>query len=179
MEYLNHVGLGHIPRLTRVEWSVIRGYDFKLLSLFLCFSVCKYKFWCILILQASFSCSSLGKPRRFSENFLSEERKKLKQYRESVRKHYAELRSGMRDVLPADLAPPLSVGQRVVVLHPKTRELHDGSVLTVDHDKCRIQFDRADIGVEFVRVNISQQRKTVSHLSIFSPNIFLSVQMVF
>ncbi|KAJ4955122.1 hypothetical protein NE237_011905 [Protea cynaroides] len=24
LEYLNHVGLGHIPRLTRVEWGVIR-----------------------------------------------------------------------------------------------------------------------------------------------------------
>ncbi|KAK4748829.1 hypothetical protein SAY87_015415 [Trapa incisa] len=119
VEYLNHVGLGHIPRLTRVEWSVIRG--------------------------------SLGKPRRFSENFLSEERQKLEQYRDSVRKHYAEVRSGVRDGLPADLAPPLSVGQRVIALHPMTRELHDGSVLTVDQDKCRIQFDRADIGVEFVR----------------------------
>ncbi|KAK4769059.1 hypothetical protein SAY86_027209 [Trapa natans] len=119
VEYLNHVGLGHIPRLTRVEWSVIRG--------------------------------SLGKPRRFSEIFLSEERQKLEQYRDSVRKHYAELRSGERDGLPADLAPPLSVGQRVIALHPKTRELHDGSVLTVDQDKCRIQFDHPDIGVEFVR----------------------------
>ena len=24
VEYLNHVGLDHIPRLTRVEWGVIR-----------------------------------------------------------------------------------------------------------------------------------------------------------
>ncbi|BBH06552.1 DIRP domain-containing protein [Prunus dulcis] len=117
-EYLNHVGLGHIPRLTRVEWGVIR--------------------------------SSLGKPRRFSEHFLHEEREKLKQYRESVRKHYAELRTGDREGLPTDLARPLSVGQRVIALHPKTREVHDGSVLTVDHDKCRVQFDRPDIGVEFV-----------------------------
>nr|XP_011466289.1 PREDICTED: protein ALWAYS EARLY 2 isoform X2 [Fragaria vesca subsp. vesca] len=117
-EYLNHVGLGHIPRLTRVEWGVIR--------------------------------SSLGKPRRFSEHFLSEEREKLKQYRESVRKHYAELRTGVREGLPTDLARPLSVGQRVIALHPKTREVHDGSVLTVDHDKCRVQFDRPEIGVEFV-----------------------------
>ncbi|XP_048133322.1 protein ALWAYS EARLY 2-like isoform X3 [Rhodamnia argentea] len=118
VDYLNHVGLGRIPRLTRVEWSVIR--------------------------------SSLGKPRRFSENFLHEERKKLELYRESVRKHYTELRTGVREGLPTDLARPLSVGQRVIALHPKTREVHDGSVLTVDHDKCRIQFDRPDIGVEFV-----------------------------
>ncbi|KAM7473953.1 hypothetical protein LguiB_021196 [Lonicera macranthoides] len=118
VEYLNHVGLGHIPRLTRVEWGVIR--------------------------------SSLGKPRRFSENFLHEEREKLRQYRESVRKHYTELRAGIREGLPTDLARPLSVGQRVIALHPKSREVHDGSVLTVDHDKCRIQFDRPELGVEFV-----------------------------
>ncbi|XP_058224285.1 protein ALWAYS EARLY 2-like [Rhododendron vialii] len=118
VEYLNHVGLGHIPRLSRVEWGVIR--------------------------------SSLGKPRRFSELFLHEEKEKLKQYRQSVRKHYTELRAGIQDGLPKDLACPLSVGQRVVALHPKSREVHDGSVLTVDHDKCRIQFDRPDLGVEFV-----------------------------
>lgn len=119
VEYLNHVGLGHIPRLTRVEWGVIR--------------------------------SSLGKPRRFSEHFLLEEREKLKQYRDSVRKHYTELRTGIREGLPTDLARPLSVGQRVIALHPKTRELHDGSVLTVDQDKCRVQFDRPEIGVWFVK----------------------------
>ncbi|KAJ7973358.1 Protein ALWAYS EARLY 3 [Quillaja saponaria] len=119
MEYLNHVGLGNIPRLTRVEWSVIK--------------------------------SSLGKPRRFSEHFLHEERQKLEQYRESVRKHYTELRTGIRDGLPTDLAKPLFVGQRVIAIHPKTREVHDGSVLTVDHEKCRVQFARPDIGVEFVK----------------------------
>ena len=26
VEYLNHAGLGHVPRLTRAEWGVIRGY---------------------------------------------------------------------------------------------------------------------------------------------------------
>ena len=26
MEYLNHAGLGHIPRLTRAELGIIRGY---------------------------------------------------------------------------------------------------------------------------------------------------------
>ncbi|XP_047319378.1 protein ALWAYS EARLY 2-like [Impatiens glandulifera] len=118
VEYLNHVGLGHVPRLTRVEWGVIR--------------------------------SSLGKPRRFSEQFLREEKYKLNQYRDSVRTHYTELRSGTREGLPTDLARPLSVGQRVVAIHPKTREIHDGSVLTVDHTRCRVQFDRPELGVEFV-----------------------------
>ncbi|XP_071726393.1 protein ALWAYS EARLY 3-like isoform X2 [Rutidosis leptorrhynchoides] len=119
VEYLHHVGLGHIPRLTKVEWGVIR--------------------------------SSLGKPRRFSSNFLREEKEKLWQYRESVRKHYTELRSGTREGLPTDLARPLAVGQRVVAIHPESREVHDGSVLTVDHDKCRIQFDRPELGVAFVK----------------------------
>ncbi|PSS24589.1 Protein ALWAYS EARLY like isoform 2 [Actinidia chinensis var. chinensis] len=118
VEYLNHVGLGDIPRLNRVERGVIR--------------------------------KSLGKPRRFSEQYLLEEKEKLKQYRESVRRHYAELRAGIRDGLPTDLARSLSVGQRVIALHPKSREVHDGSVLTVDHDKCRIQFDCPELGVEFV-----------------------------
>ncbi|KAF7144937.1 hypothetical protein RHSIM_Rhsim04G0219400 [Rhododendron simsii] len=118
VEYLNHVGLGHVPRLTRVEWGVIR--------------------------------SSLGKPRRFSEQFLKEEKEKLNQYRDSVRTHYTELREGTREGLPTDLARPLSVGQRVIAIHPRTREVHDGNVLTVDHNRCRVQFDRPELGVEFV-----------------------------
>ncbi|KAI4345449.1 hypothetical protein L6164_012572 [Bauhinia variegata] len=118
MEYLDHVGLGHVPRLTRIEWGVIR--------------------------------SSLGKPRRFSEQFLKEEKSKLYQYRESVRTHYAELLAGTRDGLPTDLALPLVVGQRVIAIHPITREIHDGSILTVDHSRCRVQFDQPELGVEFV-----------------------------
>ncbi|GMI79542.1 ARABIDOPSIS THALIANA ALWAYS EARLY 3, ALWAYS EARLY 3 [Hibiscus trionum] len=118
VEYLNHVSLDHIPRLTRVEWGVIR--------------------------------SSLGRPRRLSERFLLEEREKLKHYRESVRQHYTQLRVGTREGLATDLAPPLSVGQRVIAIHPKTREVSDGKVLTVDHDRCRVQFDSPDLGVEFV-----------------------------
>ncbi|OMO53706.1 hypothetical protein CCACVL1_28433 [Corchorus capsularis] len=118
VEYLDHVGLGHVPRLTRVEWGVLR--------------------------------SSLGKPRRFSEQFLKEEREKLHQYRESVRTHYAELRAGIGEGLPTDLARPLSVGQRVIAVHPKTREIHDGSVLIVDRSRYRIQFDSPELGVEFV-----------------------------
>lgn len=97
-------------------------------------------------------CSSLGKPRRFSKQFLKEEKQKLNQYRDSVRTHYTELRSGAREGLPTDLAKPLSVGQRVIAIHPKTREIHDGSVLTVDQNRCRVQFDRPELGVEFVMV---------------------------
>lgn len=103
-------------------------------------------------MHAAYQCSSLGKPRRFSEQFLKEEKEKLNQYRESVRNHYTELRAGTRDGLPTDLARPLSVGQRIIALHPRTREIHDGSVLTVDHNRCRVQFDEPELGVEFVMV---------------------------
>ncbi|GFZ14022.1 DNA binding protein [Actinidia rufa] len=120
VEYLNHVGLGHVPRLTRVEWGVIK--------------------------------SSLGKPRRFSKQFLKEEKEKLNHYRDSVRTHYTELRAGTREGLPTDLAKPLSVGQRVMAIHPRTKQIHDGNVLTVDHSRCRVQFDRTELGVEFVQV---------------------------
>ncbi|TKY54129.1 ALWAYS EARLY 3 protein [Spatholobus suberectus] len=118
VEYLDHVGLGHVPRLTRIEWGVIR--------------------------------SSLGRPRRFSEQFLIEEKHKLNQYRESVRSHYAEILAGTKEGLPTDLAQPLIVGQRVIAIHPKTREIHDGSVLTVDNCRYRVQFDQPELGVEFV-----------------------------
>lgn len=94
----------------------------------------------------------MGKPRRFSRQFLKEEKEKLYQYRESVRNHYADLRLGAKEGLPTDLARPLSVGQRVIAIHPKTREIQDGNVLTVDHRRCRVQFDQPELGVEFVMV---------------------------
>ncbi|GJU46517.1 ALWAYS EARLY 3-like protein [Tanacetum coccineum] len=85
-EYFYHVGLGHVPRLTRVEWGVIR------------------------------------------------------------RTHYTKLRSGSRDGLPTYLAKPLLVGKHVIAIYPKTREIHDGTVLTVDQDMCRVQFNQPKLG---------------------------------
>lgn len=155
MEYLDHVGLSHVPRLTRVEWGVIRRYLTSVLILMFILCFLTFLIRCLppsAWLLISCFCSSLGRPRRFSVQFLKEEREKLYQYRDSVRKHYAELRAGTREGLPTDLARPLSVGQRVVALHPRTREIHDGNVLTVDHSRCRIQFDRPELGVEFVMV---------------------------
>lgn len=77
---------------------------------------------------------------------------KLSQYRDSVRKHYSDLREGVREGLPTDLARPLSVGQRVIAIHPKTGDIHDGSILTVDHSRCHVQFDNHELGVEFIMV---------------------------
>ncbi|KAF8053983.1 hypothetical protein N665_1358s0018 [Sinapis alba] len=112
-DFLNHLGLVHVPRLTRLEWNIIK--------------------------------SSLGITRRFSERFIQEERDKLKQFRESSRKFYTELRAGAREGLPTGSVQPLSVGNSVIAIHPETREIHDGKILSVDHDKCNVLFDELDI----------------------------------
>lgn len=84
---------------------------------------------------------------------MKEEKEKLNQYRESVRNHYSELRSGTKEGLPTDLARPLYVGQRIIAVHPRTREICDGSVLTVEHSRYRVQFDKRELGIEFVQVS--------------------------
>ncbi|WOL09085.1 protein ALWAYS EARLY 2-like isoform X4 [Canna indica] len=121
LEYLNHAKLGHVQRLTRLGWSIIRR--------------------------------SLGKARRLSECFLLEERKKLEQYRESVRSYYAVLCAGItiREELPRDLAIPLSIGQTVIACHPKTREIHDGKVIDVHPSHYRVQFDTPELTIEYVK----------------------------
>ncbi|KAL4311638.1 hypothetical protein GQ457_01G032650 [Hibiscus cannabinus] len=73
--------------------------------------------------------SSFSKPRRFSEHFLHEEREKRKQYWESVRQHYTQLCIGTREVLPTDLSHPLSLGQQVIAIHPKRREVNNEKYL--------------------------------------------------
>lgn len=95
--------------------------------------------------------SSLGKARRFSDHFLAVEKEKLEDYRENVRKYYAELSDGLRDSLPADLARPFSVGQHIIVRHPSTRELCDSKVVLMDRDCYKVQFDRPDLGVDIVK----------------------------
>ncbi|KAF0915990.1 hypothetical protein E2562_000623 [Oryza meyeriana var. granulata] len=91
--------------------------------------------------------SSLGKPRRFSDHFLVVEKEKLEGYRKKVRQYYAD----SRDSLPPDLARPFSIGQQVIVRHPRTRELCDGKVVMMEHDGYRVQFDRPDLGVDKVK----------------------------
>ncbi|KAG0536103.1 hypothetical protein BDA96_03G035900 [Sorghum bicolor] len=95
--------------------------------------------------------SSLGKPRRFSNNFLAVEKEKLEDYREQVRKIYAQLSDGSRDSLPADLARPFSIGQQVIVRHPNSRELCDGKVVKLGPDCYKVHFDDPDLGVDIVK----------------------------
>ncbi|KAL5220292.1 hypothetical protein ABZP36_025005 [Zizania latifolia] len=95
--------------------------------------------------------SSLGKPRRFSDHFLVVEKEKLEDYRKNVRQYYAQLSEGLRDSLPADLARPFSIGQKVIVRHPSTRELCNGEVVMMQRDCYKVQFDRPDLGVDAVK----------------------------
>ncbi|KAK8498472.1 hypothetical protein V6N12_025672 [Hibiscus sabdariffa] len=46
----------------------------------------------------------------------------------------ASLDKPQREVLPTDLSHLLSLGQQVIAIHPKTREVNNGKVLTVKHD---------------------------------------------
>lgn len=69
-----------------------------------------------------------------------------------MRQQYAQLRIGTTERLPTDLPQPLSIGQRVIAIHPETREVNDGKVLGLEHDSCEVQFDRPELVVELVRV---------------------------
>jgi hypothetical protein len=144
----------------RQSWLVLSGVLLRGLSSFswfVCFSFCSF--------SESIFCSSFGKPRRFSKQFLQEEREKLSQYHESVGQQYPDLQSVVREGLPTDLARPLAVGQGAIACHPKTRELQDGSVLTVDRNRCRVlQIDGSELksGYEFV-MGTNMQRE-VTHL---------------
>lgn len=53
--------------------------------------------------------------------------------------------------MPPELPQPLRVGQAVVARHPTTRQLHDGTLLTVMGSRCRVQFNRSELMTEVVR----------------------------
>ncbi|KAL3529726.1 hypothetical protein ACH5RR_009048 [Cinchona calisaya] len=49
-----------------------------------------------------------------------QEKEKLNKYnRDSVTTHYTKLRDSLKEGLEADISWPLSVGQRVIAMHPK------------------------------------------------------------
>lgn len=107
--------------------------------------------------------SIFGRPRRFSGNFVNQERKKLGKYREAMKvlQQGKVLPSTYHDMLPyikmnkPNSSSRLMVGQRVLAIHPCTRELRSGSILTLDSSRYHIQFDRPELGVTSVTdVNI-------------------------
>jgi len=58
---------------------------------------------------------------------------------------------GVAADFPEAYPGPLLVGQRVTARHPKTRQIHDGQVLTVDADKARVQFHSMELGSELLK----------------------------
>lgn len=123
-ECLAELRLGNLPNLTRGEWSAVR--------------------------------SAMGRPRRLSLAFLDEERDKLERYRRDVRlvqQGKKPLYSTVDGPFVYQVPAPLSVGQRVSALHPFTRQLEVGAVLTVNiaDGVYRVQFDTPDLGVHRVR----------------------------
>jgi len=102
--------------------------------------------------------SSVGKPRRFSPQFLKEEKIKLTKYREAIKELQQGkiLPSSYHDMLPyikmnpGNVSSRLWVGQKVLAIHPHTGDLRSGSILTLDANKYHVQFDKADLGVSSV-----------------------------
>ena len=51
----------------------------------------------------------------------------------------------------ATIPAPLRVGDRVVARHPRFLNVNTGSILTSRGGRCRVQFDRLELGVELVK----------------------------
>ena len=124
--WLAHCGLAGISHLRRVEWRAVRA--------------------------------ALAKPRRVSLPWLREQRDSIEGERAKSRTAYGRLKNMgrlgasnlSREELPSGVPCPLAVGERVLAIHPRTRSVHPGQVLTVDVTRCRVQFDRLDLGTEAV-----------------------------
>jgi len=98
--------------------------------------------------------SALGRPRRLSLRFLREGRQQLDDFRLAVRRKWQSLRTTASATLPMGMPKPLFVSQRVTARHPKTRQLHDGQILSIAPDKrahVHVQFDRPELRVELLR----------------------------
>ncbi|OMJ86765.1 hypothetical protein SteCoe_11618 [Stentor coeruleus] len=99
--------------------------------------------------------NALGRPKRFSANFIAQERKKLTKCREAMKvlQQGKVLPLAYHDMLiyikinQSNPSSRLMVGQKVLAVHPSTRELRSGSILTLDSSRYHIQFDRPELGV--------------------------------
>lgn len=100
--------------------------------------------------------SAMGKPRRFSANFIKGELEKLRIFRDTVRESIKN--PGQAVKLPLDFDPVyaskikktsgLKVSQAVFAVHPLCGHLHFGKVLTVDENMTVVNFLGNDLGVQ-------------------------------
>lgn len=101
----------------------------------------------------------LGKPRRFSPAFISEEKQKAEKFREIIRKTIQNQTEPPH--LPKCFDPSFStkikktmglrVSQAVFAIHPVCGHLHFGRVLTVDQNVVVINFLGSDLGVQKIK----------------------------
>mmetsp|Transcript_39565 Transcript_39565/g.38082 ORF Transcript_39565/g.38082 Transcript_39565/m.38082 type:complete len:247 (+) Transcript_39565:79-819(+) len=120
-----------------------------------------------------------GRRRRFTEKFIEEERQELQAYREVFREIIKQIQNKnfatdpnnpymlqydkrsplfneerVKDVclmIKEYQIAPLIVGQRVLALHPKTKELRTASLLTADVHQFHAQFDKPELGVIVIK----------------------------
>jgi len=96
--------------------------------------------------------SCMGKPRRFSNKFINEEREKLNRYRNLVRSylydkiHLPESRLHPDLVQKIKRLTPLQVSQVVLAVHPVCHHIHPGSIMTITGSHVIIKFYPMDLG---------------------------------
>lgn len=145
---------------------------------------------------------ALPKPRRFSKNFLADEKKKLYQYRKIVRsyinnnvfilkKSYFENNEIENEELVQKVKGMqiLSVGDIVLAQHPLCGHLHFGSVFTNQNSFLIVKFLNDSLGVHkipdikvmseinsgFVQEGNTDTENIVSNLDTFSCSFFLKI----
>ena len=139
------------------------------------------KEWCLLRegIASRRGQKVISRRRRFSNYFLFQECERLRCFREIFREVLAKLANKSTELddnredaylvseklplYPQDLVDevlnvirthqiaPLQVGQRVLAVHPQTKELKTGTILTSDVVQFHIQFDRTELGVLLVK----------------------------
>eukprot|EP01017_Pseudomicrothorax_dubius_P032533 TRINITY_DN4270_c0_g1_i11.p1 TRINITY_DN4270_c0_g1~~TRINITY_DN4270_c0_g1_i11.p1 ORF type:complete len:385 (-),score=85.89 TRINITY_DN4270_c0_g1_i11:167-1321(-) len=99
---------------------------------------------------------AVGKPRRFSDKVIAEEREKLNNFRRIVRIFLSEKNPRVLQDIPQQMIPevlkltPLSVGQLVLAIHPLCKHFHRGSIMTIEPSSVMLKFFGNDLGVHKV-----------------------------
>ena len=119
-------GLGHVTKLTKLEWSFVRalyGRPRRLSKHFL----------------------------EAERARLHEFRQDVRQLRKLQTSGHAAAAAAEAALGLQGCVVQMAVGQRVTAFHPKERYLFSGTVLTPDGDHYRVQFDRHKLGVQHVK----------------------------
>ena len=100
----------------------------------------------------------MGKPRRFSANFVKQQRAHLATYRNHARQYirrpnknqpisqqsYMVLSKYLQQL---QLISKPEVGQNLLAIHPRCGHIHHGAILTIDSDSIIVKFSSNELGV--------------------------------